>query len=264
MRREFLARRRRRAPWSVLMAAVAILALATGCAIRRPPNLPAPLASPDTAVVLARARAINRGLRTFKGIGRLEIETPQQRQSGRAAWAGSLPTSKFRLDFIGAGLPLASVAGDGQRVYLRHAGGVQSRPGSNPRLDDLLGLPVTAADLLQAMAGRLPDRADGRVSVHPGVSPDRWHLVFYDRFGTARTQAEIEAPGRLCRLAFFRPDGGLHYRIEYGSYRPEGAYWLPARLEVRDAQGVCRIEVERWWADPDLPESLFILEAASR
>jgi outer membrane biogenesis lipoprotein LolB len=248
------------------MAAVAVLALATGCAMRRPPNLPAPLAPPDTAAVLAQARAINRELRSFKGIGRLEIETPRQRQSGRAAWAGSLAASKFRLDFIGAGLPLASVAGDGQRIYLRHAagGGVQSRPASNPRLDDLLGLPVTAADLLQAMAGRLPEQTDERVSVHPGASPDRWHLVFYDRFGTARVQAVIEAPGRLCRLAFFRPDGGLHYRIEYGAYRPTGAYWLPGRLEVRDAQGVCRIEVERWWADPDLPESLFILEAASR
>lgn len=250
--------------WPALMMAIAVVVGMAGCAVRRPPTLPPPLPAPDAEAVLAQARGINRGLQTFKGVGRLEIETPGFRRTARAAWVGRLAPARFRLDFIGAGLPVASIAGDGRRVYLRQPdGGVQTRLAPNPRLDDLLGLPVTAADLLHAMAGRLPDLPYQRASVHPDQEADGVLVVFYDRLGAARVRATLDATGgRLQRLAFYRSDGVLQYRIDYGRYRPAGAYRLPHQVEVQDAQSLCRILVERWWPDAALNESIFVLEPA--
>jgi outer membrane biogenesis lipoprotein LolB len=246
------------------MMAVAGLAWMAGCAVRRPPTLPAPFTSPEAEAVLAQVQGINQGLKTLKGVGRLEIQTPEYRRAARAAWAGSLEgAAKFRLDIMGAGLPAASLAGDGRRVYLRQfGGGVQTRLASNPRLDDLLGLPVTVVDLLHAMAGRLPELPYQRVSVHPDPAADGVQVVFFDRLGAPRVQAALDGTGeRLQRMAFYRPDGGLDYRIDYEAYRPAGSYWLPHQIEVGDGQSVCRISVERWWPDTALNESVFVLES---
>jgi outer membrane biogenesis lipoprotein LolB len=256
----------RRALWPALMTGIAVLVWMAGCAVRRPQTLPAPLPSADAEAVLAQVQGINQGLKTLKGVGRLEIQTPEYRRAARAAWAGSLEgAAKFRLDIMGAGLPAVSLAGDGRRVYLRQSGDVQTRLASNPRLDDLVGLPVTVVDLLHAMAGRLPELAYQRVSVHPDPAAGGVQVVFYDRLGTPRVQAALDGTGkRLQRSAFYRPDGGLHYRIDYGGYRSADSYWLPHRIEVGDGQRICRIAVERWWPDTALNESVFVLEAMPR
>lgn len=248
-----------------LFAVIAVLAWMTGCAVRRPQSLPAPFPAPEAEAVLAQVQGINRGLKTFKGVGRLEIQTPEYRRAARAAWAGSLEgAAKFRLDIMGAGLPAASLAGDGRRVYLRQSGGVQTRLASNPRLDDLLGLPVTVADLLHAMAGRLPEVSYQRASVHPDPTADGVQVVYYDRLGAPRLQAALHGTGeRLRRLAFYRPDGALHYRVDYAAYRPADSYWLPHQIELGDGRSVCRIAVERWWPDAALHQSLFALEPAA-
>jgi outer membrane biogenesis lipoprotein LolB len=260
-------RTERRFPRTALLMGITVLVWLTGCAVRRPPTLPASLPPADTEAVLARAQGINDGLDTFKGVGRLEIVTPEFRRAGRAAWAGRLTGPKFRLDFIGAGLPAATVAGDGRRLYLRQTAraDVQTRPSANPRLDDLLGLPVTVADLLYAMAGRLPELPYPRITAHPDPAADGVRLVFYDRFGAPRVQASLDGSGdRLRRLVFYRADGELLFRIAYKLYRPADAYRLPYRIEVSDEERVCRIQVARWWPDADVDERAFVLAPASR
>lgn len=256
----------RRPSLPVLMMGIAALVWMAGCAVRPPATLPPPLPSPDARAVLEKVQGINQGLKTLKGVGRLEIQSPDHRRAARAAWAGSLEAAKFRLDIIGAGLPVASLAGDGRRVYLRRPdGGVQIRLAANPRLDDLLGLPVTVADLLHAMAGRLPEVSYRRFSVHPVPGADGVQVVFYDRLGAPRLQAALQGPEeRLQRLVFYRSDGGLHYRVDYGAYRSAGGYRLPHRIAVGDGQRTCRIEVERWWPDVALGESVFVLTPASQ
>ncbi|MDD2604971.1 MAG: lipoprotein insertase outer membrane protein LolB [Desulfobacterales bacterium] len=254
-----------RSLWPAMITGIAVLVWMTGCAVRRPATLPPPIPSESAETVLARARGINQGLEAFKGVGRLEIETPEFRRAGRAAWAGRLAGPKFRLDLMGAGLPAASLSGDGQRLYWRQSadGDVQSQAATNPRLDDLLGLPLTVSDLLHAMAGRLPEMPYQRTSVHPGASADRWHLVFYDHFGTPRIQAALEDEGRqIRRLALYRTDGSLGYRVDYQDEQVAGAYRLPHRIEVGDGQSTCRIQVDRWWPDAALNDGVFVLAPA--
>jgi outer membrane biogenesis lipoprotein LolB len=255
-------------PLSRALIWAAVLVLMTGCApagklIRLPP----PLAPEDAAAAIDRALGINQGLRTFKGIGRLEIQAPQRRQTSRVAWAANLPQRQLRLDLIGAGLPMASLSSDGQRIYLRrHADGrLQTRSASDPSLDSLLGLPVTVGDVLCAMAGRLPDLAADRVSVHADEAAGGLMLVFHRPFGAPRAQVCIDAAGEsLRRVTFYRFDGSLRYRIDYHDHRMVGSHRLPYRVEIRDAHTVCRIQVERWWTDVLLDDSVFVLKAAER
>lgn len=217
--------------------------------------------------MLARVEQINAKLKTFKGVGRLDIETPERHQTARIVWAGDLIDRRVRLDVIGAGLPAASMAADGRHVYLRDSadGSVRSRASANADLNGLLSLPVTVDDVLCALAGRLPDLAGDRTDVHPGAGKDELVLLFSRHFGAPLAQAGVDSSGeRLHHVAFFHRNGDLDYRIDYLDHRIVGGYRLPHRIEIRDARSVLRIRVDRWWTDVVLDAAMFVLTAPDR
>ena len=221
------------------------------------------LDSQASAAWRERLDSINKDLRTQKSVGRLEIDGSRGRFTARAAWATRLP-DRLRLDVMGGLLPAASLSCDGQRIYLRQndTGRIQSRSATNPSLEGLLGLPVSLQDVLQVMAGRMPDLPDEGISLQERGPESETELVFHRRWGAPRARVRVGPDGReLRQVEMLASDGALRWRIVYRDYQNQGGYRLPRTMEISNDVQVCTVRVEKRWTDLTLPDGLFVLGA---
>ena len=171
---------------------------------------------------------------------------------------------RLRLDVMGGLLPASSLSCDGQRIYLRQndTGRIQSRSATNPSLDGVVGLPVSLQDVLQVMAGRLPDLPDEGISLHESGLEGETELVFHRRWGGPRARVRVGPDGHeLHQVEMFAPDGALRWRVLYRDYQNQGGYRLPRTLEISNDVQVCTVRVEKRWTDVTLPDGLFVLAA---
>ena len=254
--------RRRPSVWLVSMALILIFACAP--TVRQP--LPAALAPGTGTELLARLEAINHDLRTFKGLGRLDLDTATGRQAARMAWAGVLP-DRLRLDIMGGGLPAASLASDGRRTYLREnaSGRIRSLAADDASLEPILGLPVKVADVLQAMAGRLPQVPHDAVSAHQAEAANDALLVFQRQWRGQSARVILAADGSQLRQVEFLDSGGtLRYRIVYRGQRTVGPYRLPRSVEISGDAVTCTVRMDRVWTDVVLSDETFVLTPPDR
>ena len=253
---------RRPSVWPAIMALTLIFACAP--TMRQP--LPPALAPGAGTELLARLEAINHDLHAFKGIGRLDLDTANGRQTARMAWAGVLP-DRLRLDIMGAGLPAVSLSSDGRRTYLREngSGRIRSQATRDASLEPILGLPVKVADVLQAMAGRLPDTPHDAISAHQGQAANEALLVFQRKWRGPSARVILAVDGsQLRRVEFLASDGTLRYRIVYRDHRYVGPYRLPRTVEISDDAVTCTVRMDRVWTDVALSDETFVLTPPDR
>jgi len=244
-----------------LLVLIPLLLFLAACAPARRAPLPPPLPKGEAEALAARLADHNRTLVDFKGLGTVTLGGAGGR-AARVAWAGSRP-GRLRIDVLGGGLPAASVAGDGERFFLRQnrSGRVLSRPAVDPGLAPLLGLPVTVGDVLEALVGRVPEVPHDAVSAHADAAAGGVVLVLRQRWMGERARVRLADDGRSAQeVAVFGVDGGLRYRIAYRGSVAAGAFQVPRRIVIADDARTCTLEVERFWADAPVDPGAFVLE----
>lgn len=260
--------RRRRLRAAALILAAALLA--AGCAV-----LPEPRPTPDAAAgpeadsaealaLLEAIRKANEPLKTFKGIGRLTIRKEGKLQlDGRMAWVGADPR-RLSVVLSAAGFPAVRLASDGESLYYQDpqdpGGSVKRIRTSDPDLERLLGVPITAGDIVTLLCGRIPLKEYRSVKLLEPPGEDGRVLVLSRIWGV---QQKIFLDRRLETVratAVYDSAGALVYQAHFMEIQRVGAYRVPQRLALLNGdKAEIQLVVENYWADVPVSPAMFVL-----
>ncbi len=237
---------------------VALAVMAGGCAsVYRSAGV-----SPDAAVLLLHARAVNAPLATLRGLGTLSIGGAGKHFQARVAWICQ-PPDRFRITVLGAlGRPAASLASDGQQVrFLSHDSGEfrQWQRGSvfSPAL---LPIAIAPEDIADVLSGKIPVRTHDAAVVTMSDDAAR-RTVVLKQWG--RIVQTIDFPGDETLpdgFAVYSDHRARDYGVSYADFQEVAGYRLPVRTDIdgRDGSRVS-MRADRYWPDVSADPQVFIL-----
>lgn len=207
---------------------------------------------------------------TFKGTGAVRFARDGRWHRLRIAWAGMAP-GKLRLEVLGLpGFSAATISMDGKNLYVRTRTPPRTTRHSISAVDlsDVFGVKIRPEDLFRLLGGGLPVRSGPFVGLETPLEADSAGtvaLVTRRRLGTvarrivfASESGGIEAV-EVCDL-FGRPA----YRVSFEAPRLPGRGGTARSLTVTAPDsGRFRLEVERFWPEAEVDESIFVLEPRS-
>jgi len=252
-----------------VVACGALFLLIWGCAglkeTKIQPPLPADAPTADPASVVENLAQINRDLISFKGIGKIKIWKPNGLQSTRIVWAG-YRSQKLRIEILGiAGRPLSSVAFDGNQFYLslHTENKFYQKQTRNANLKRLISIPITIADTLTVLAGRVPLWENASVSLTATPKQGSYVLILKKKWFKNQT-AKIYLRDDLHTVDQFELYGSrneLRYRVKYIERKQYDRYQLPTLFQISDdQQNRIQIKVERIWPDAEISSETFNLK----
>jgi len=198
---------------------------------------------------------------TFKGTGTLTIrEQDHLRLNRPAVWIGA-PSDRLRVVIRGVGLPLVSMASDGQFLYLvlHDRGEFHRKAIDDAVLKELLAVPVPLADVIHLLAGQAPVR-DYRLGRIEANGDGDTALVLMQGNRQVVEKIYLDPNRQVRAVEIFDAGGGLTYRAEFVSRHQIDGYGLPSELVITDANGITLcLKVEQAWADFPVSDSLFVL-----
>jgi hypothetical protein len=224
----------------------------------RLPVQPGPAAvSPEAAVLLAGIERRNRELETFKGIGSLHLQREDLPRTVRAAWVARFP-DRLRLELLGvAGTPLASVLADddGLLFHLYDSGETYRRWSGTDGLKSIIGVSLQTAEVVFLLGGRIFLDDFRQASVKDGA------LLLEGPGGRLRQKIFPAAAGGLRMVERFDESGRRRYRVVAGPYHEVDGFSIPGSIRVTaEGREILRLSVDRFWANPSLTASAFILD----
>lgn len=248
------------------LLAVLLFSLA-GCATyhagRRPP---ADATTAEAGRLYAALRGINAGLLGFKALGALRLGVSGMEQHFRSAWAARGP-DKLRIDALGfAGQPVFSFSCDGKRDYILsyQKGRLFSRRASGgAMMDRLVHIPIDAGDLFALFCGR-PGKSKDFLAVRLEKDPLQGRvLVLWNRCDGARSRVFLNRkPFCIREVERVDAQGRLEWLAEFKEMKERDGYRVPVDLLLSGPKGArVRITTERFWANPRMKKTLFVLKA---
>lgn len=203
----------------------------------------------------------NRGLKGFKGIGKVVFRRPDGQQSSRVAWMGLFP-DKLRVELFSIGQPIAKMAIDGQWFYLlsHTKNKFYKTESANPSLKRLVDVPVKTRDMIALLSGRTP------------LAPFHFAAI---RNTEEKTELTLKRWGRTVQRIYLYPENAAVQTIQWlqskddiqweatlADFRDVGGWAIPFFLRFSDKEGAeFSIKVDRFWTDVDLDMSRFSLQS---
>lgn len=184
-----------------------LLLFASACAFQAP-SARNPEADKDAGGLIERLSAQNRTISDRRGVGRFRLENGKGVLSGRVAWL-SAPPYKLRMEILSPfGQPVATLAGDGDRVSVRWAadGRIMSGNPDGSLTEAVFGMKIPWRVLVSSLAYRVWIEPHSRV--YPVSSGS-------DRPGS-RVLALSGGFFSLGQRLFFNDGEDFPYRAEYG------------------------------------------------
>ncbi len=237
-----------------MLLALALLASLQACATT-PSGGGARLGTPEAA-------------RGYRALFRVGVEGPGGKSHFRMAVA-LMPPDRLRLEFFGPiGGPRLVVASDGaSAIALLPADRAYESGRADPeRLDRLLGLPLTPAELVALLTGRpmcSPEAAEQRMETKAAATFGRtlaWYEVHCPP-GEIRYEARCQERGGALEQASVREgiSGAMILEVEYDDHQEGlGPRW-PRRIRLRFARQQANVELaaQEGPMASDVPESIF-------
>jgi outer membrane biogenesis lipoprotein LolB len=241
------------------MAAIALATvfLLPACSMVSPKK-----SNPQAEAMLTRLSQANQNLLDFKGIGNLKLSHAGQIQSGRLAFAGSIP-AKLRLDVMGSpGQHLATLASDGKWFYMlfHDENRFYKQRASDSALERLVSLPVTISDIIDILAGRVPIRTHGAAFLLDGQKGGHI-LELKNPWGRTRQRIFIHGSQKeVSGYEVVNENGSLAYRVEFIESQVIDGHRVPKVLVISDDRNErLDLKVERFWANAAIAPSGFVL-----
>lgn len=243
--------------WLTAAIVAALLAVSCGRAIPVVPET-----SQAARASIDRLFVLNKSLKDFKGIGRMKLIHSDRVESARMAWAGTYP-NKLRMDIMGTpGVPLATLASDGQWVYLRlnQENRFYKKNNQAALFKRMVDIPISVREVAQILGGKVP------------VSPHQSAILI--DFGDEHTLELRDGRGNVCQRIFFnskknspvgfeivKTNGAVIYRAEFLEMMNLEDYRVPKYLVLSNSKGErFELNVERYWVNQPLPSSRYVLQ----
>jgi len=219
-------------------------------------------------------KAVNSGLQSYKGIGKLALELTTGQQKTRIAWIGSAP-GKLRVEVLAqpGGQPIASIASDGQWFYAisLHEGRFVKKKATRSSLKRLIAIPIGPQDVYTFLAGRIPilpfetarlyacTPSTNSTSKRDPTSP-QLILTLKPKSSRYFSQKIYLVGDAVRKVEYFDQSGKFLYRATLQEMKKIGGYSIPMNIDFSDdKQASARITVERFWTDVAVSPSVFQL-----
>jgi len=220
-------------------------------------------------------KAVNSGLQSLKGIGKLTLVLPKGQQKTRIAWVGSAP-GKLRVEVLAqpGGQPFASIASDGQWFYViaHQEGRFVKKEATRASLKRLVGIPIGPQDVYTFLTGRIPivpfeaarlyAAPSSTAPIATGQDRSSAHLILTLMPKSSRYPSQkIYLVGDTVRaVEYFDRYGKLLYRTNIQETKNADGYLIPMQIFFSDdKQASALIDVERFWTDVAVAPSVFQL-----
>lgn len=221
--------------------------------------------TPETAearTLLLNLQNKNNNLKTFKGIGRFKLWNKGKLQAARLAWMGS-NQEQLRLEiFRIPGQPAISIADDGDWLYfVSHAPyRFYKKRSTKAGLKRLISIPITSADIIALLAGRVPIHGYDTVSIGLNEAGNGYLLLLKKRWqGITEKIYLSENKTDVRKVEIFDSGGSLVYRAVLEKMQQIDQYLIPLKLMISNDGIIFQLNVEKYWANVDVRPSMFVL-----
>ena len=213
--------------------------------------------------LIAAIQSNNDTLKTFKGIGKLKLSKKDKIQRARIAWIGS-DSGRLRLEILTiTGQPLASLASDGDWVYLNTHDRQRfyRKRTTDANLKNIVSIPVKSSDVLDLLAGRIPVRGHDQAAVIKNESGKGYVLLL--KKGAKRVIERIyfdETKKLIQKVEILNSNGSLGFRATLEKMQTIDGYNVPLVLRIVNDEGVnFQLDVQKYWANVPVSPSVFAL-----
>ena len=213
--------------------------------------------------LIAAIQSNNDTLKTFKGIGKVKLSKKGKIQRARIAWVGSDP-GRLRLEILAiTGQPIASLASDGDWVYLNiHDRQRFYRKRTNDaNLKNIVSIPVKSSDVLHLLAGLIPVREHNHATVIKNESGEGYVLLLKKGSKRVLERIYLDEPKKMVqKVEVLNTNGSLGFRATFEKMQIIDGYNVPLVLRIVDDEGVnFQLNVEKYWANVSVSPSAFVL-----
>jgi len=239
--------------------------LTSGCSILRKQTCGPSIAEPDEIQrLLSMITRRNEDLKTFKGIGKANLNDGQEANTVRVAWIGSRP-DKIRFEILGIpGKSSASLSFDGTHYYFisHREGKLYKGESDDAMFESITSIPVKARDVVDLMAGRIPIfNFDSAVIERDELTEGYVLVLKRGWFGKSEKIYFNESKTKINKLEIFDFTGSLEYRAEFEKMRFVNKFLLPIVLHLSSGDDTfLRIETERSYANIPVSPTAFVLK----
>ncbi len=250
-----------------VMCLVGAAGLLAGCAgLSRQPEDPREVAArAEAQVVISFLRNQNRGLKNYKGIGRIKVRQNQvTRIDERIAWVAS-ETAKLTIVVLVSGHPAIKMASDGKWFYYYEARPgkpiYKKIPASDSNLKRVTTIPIKTSDIIHLLAGRVPLREHHTAILERSASGHGHVLVLSRRWwGVIEKIFLDDSKERVQHAEFFDRTGSLIFRAGFDEMQLIDGYQVPASLRITNGNDLdLQFVVNRYWTDVAVSPTMFIL-----
>lgn len=239
-----------------------------GCAGHGPARYRGVVVQPTPAAtqLFSSLMSVNRSLLTFKALGTVSLVQKGRLQKFRGAWAAAGP-DKLRLQLFGpAGQPVFSIASDGRHYYLLSAEkeGVVKQRVADTGLKRYIEIPIGVPALFSLFCGRpAVDGAKPPIALLEKDALQATALVLLESSGESVDTIHLnEAATAIREITRATPEGEPVWRAVLENEKVVDTYRLPGRITLfAENEVTVRIDVERFWANPALPQDIFVINS---
>jgi outer membrane biogenesis lipoprotein LolB len=233
--------------------------------IGRAPEKATPAIEIETQGLIAAIQSNNDTLETFKGIGKIKLSKKGKIQGARIYWIGSDP-GKLRLEILAiTGQPIASLASDGEWVYLNihDRQRYYRKRTTDANLKNIVSIPVKSSDVLDFLAGRIPVRGHNHATVVKNESGAGYILLLKKGSKRVLERIYLDEPKKVVqKVEVLNINGSLGFRAIFEKMQIIDGYNVPLVLKIVNDEGVnFQLNVEKYWANVPISPSVFELRA---
>jgi hypothetical protein len=227
--------------------------------------------SPDAPARAGRLLSViqekNKSIRSFKGIGRIQLRDDGMTRTSRAAWLGAAD-GRLRIEFLGLpGQSMARIVFDGRRLLFSSVADpdVVQKKSKDPGLAPAVGVAIKASEVIALLAGGIPVYEHDSVSMETAENCDQAIdqdiLVFRKRW-LGVVEKVFFKESVIEKVEVYRW-GNKIYQATINDIRSVDGHRVPFFLEIEnpEGRGFC-FTVDRQWVGVDLVPAMFEITSA--
>jgi outer membrane lipoprotein-sorting protein len=231
--------------------------------VERAPEKTKPAVEIDAQGLIAAIQSNNDTLETFKGIGKIKLSQKGKIQGARLYWIGSDP-GRLRLEILTiTGQPIASLASDGDWVYLNihDRQRFYRKRTTDASLKNIVSIAVKSSDVLDLLAGRIPVRLHNHATVVKNESGEGYILLLKKGSKRVLERIYLDEPQKMVqKIEVLNINGSLGFRAIFEKMQIVNGYSVPSVLKIVNDEGVSfQLNVEKYWANVPISSSVFTL-----